>query len=156
VVMTGHAFQALVSDADVRVSLDAVRRALPANGRFAFDTRNPATRAWEDWRPENAVDLTLPDGERVRITTEVTAPFNGDTVTFTHTFTGDNARLPLASYSSLRFFDQQALTERLARAGFRIEAQFGDWDGTPLGEDSPEIITIAVRATAGDALGGMR
>lgn len=143
-VMTGHAFQALVTDEDVSVSLEAVRRALTTNGRFVFDTRNPAARAWERWRPENAVDIALSDGEQVRITTDVTAPFDGETVTFTHTFTGENELLPMVSASTLRFFSPPALAHHLDEAGLRIEAQYGDWDGAPMSAGSPEIITIAV------------
>jgi len=33
----------------------------------------------------------------------------------------------------------------LAQAGLVLEAQFGDWDESPLTETSPEIITIARR-----------
>src|SRR5262245_46495927 len=36
VVMTGHAFQVLLDDDELRASLVAVRRALSADGRFAF------------------------------------------------------------------------------------------------------------------------
>jgi ubiquinone/menaquinone biosynthesis C-methylase UbiE len=51
-VMTGHAFQVLVGDDEVRASLRAIRRALADGGRFAFETRNPLARAWEGWNPE--------------------------------------------------------------------------------------------------------
>src|SRR5262245_3336511 len=44
-VMTGHAFQMLVSDDEVRASLAAIRRALAPRGCFAFETRNPRLRA---------------------------------------------------------------------------------------------------------------
>src|SRR5688572_26437428 len=40
-VMTGHGFQVLVTDEDVRESLAAISRALVAGGWFAFETRNP-------------------------------------------------------------------------------------------------------------------
>ena len=146
VIMTGHAFQALVSDEEVRLSLEAIRRALTGNGRFAFETRNPAAHAWEQWKPENAVDVTLPDGEQIRIITEVVAPFDGHTVTFTHSFTGESEHLPLVSSSTLRFLEPRELAARLQDAGLRIERQYGDWNGAPLTADSPEIITIGVLA----------
>jgi ubiquinone/menaquinone biosynthesis C-methylase UbiE len=38
-VMTGHAFQVLVSDEELRASLTAIRRALADGGRFGFETR---------------------------------------------------------------------------------------------------------------------
>jgi ubiquinone/menaquinone biosynthesis C-methylase UbiE len=143
IVMTGHAFQAIVSDADLRASLAAVARALTPGGAFAFETRNPAARAWERWTPENAAETAGPDGRPVRITTRVAAPFDGSTVRFTHTFTGENPALPLCSASTLRFLDQGALNGFLAEAGLIVEEQFGDWDGQRLDASSPEIITIA-------------
>jgi SAM-dependent methyltransferase len=38
-IMTGHAFQVLVGDDEVRASLTAIRRALVDGGRFVFETR---------------------------------------------------------------------------------------------------------------------
>lgn len=146
IVMTGHAFQAIVSDDDLAASLTMARQALVAGGVFAFETRNPAARAWEAWRPENARTFMGPDGRTVRITTEVVTPFDGETVTFTHTFAGEHPSLPQVSRSTLRFLASEALADLLCRSGFEIEAQFGDFAGGPFGEDSPEIITIAKAA----------
>jgi SAM-dependent methyltransferase len=143
VVMTGHAFQALVTDSEIAAALAAVRRALRPGGCFAFETRNPASRAWESWRPENASDVTGPDGLPVRVTTQVVEPFDGRTVSFTHKFTGPHPALPLESRSTLRFLDAEAVGEHLAAAGLAVGAQFGDWDRSPLG--GPEIITLAYR-----------
>lgn len=143
VVMTGHAFQALVGDEEILASLQAVRRALDAGGRFAFETRNPAAKAWEHWRPDNAFTLLGPDGCDVRITTDVVTPFDGRTVTFTHTFEGESPSLPQVSRSTLRFLDTGELEALLARAGLRVEEQLGDFGGSPLSTESPEIITIA-------------
>ena len=46
-VMTGHAFQELITDTEIRAAFAAVRSALRDDGRFGFETRNPAARAWE-------------------------------------------------------------------------------------------------------------
>jgi hypothetical protein len=102
-----------------------------------------AAWAWERWTPENTVTISGPEGVAVRITTRVVAPFDGQTVTFTHTFTGDHAALPQVSQSTLLLLDRGALETLLRDAGFAIEQPFGDFDGGPLGENSPEIITIA-------------
>jgi SAM-dependent methyltransferase len=77
VVTTGHAFQVLIMDDEIRKSLAAIRRTLTNNGRFAFETRNPLARAWESWTPENAVEVTDPKGATVRITTQLDTPFDG-------------------------------------------------------------------------------
>ncbi|HWF01692.1 MAG TPA: class I SAM-dependent methyltransferase [Caulobacteraceae bacterium] len=143
VVMTGHAFQAIVTDEDLAASVETVRRALVAGGEFAFETRNPTAKAWERWRPEYARTVAGPDGELVRISTRIDIPYDGRTITFTHTFTGDHPALPQASQSTLRFLDAEAVAHLLTRAGFQIEAQCGDFDGRAMGADTAEIITIA-------------
>jgi hypothetical protein len=57
-IMTSHAFQVLVADDELRASLTAIHRALAGGGRFAFETRNPLARAWENWNP---VDPASPE-----------------------------------------------------------------------------------------------
>jgi hypothetical protein len=47
------------------------------------------------------------------------------------------------SRSTLRFLDVESLDPLLYDAGFAVEERFGDWDRSPLKEDSQEIITIA-------------
>jgi SAM-dependent methyltransferase len=147
VVMTGHAFQVLIGDDELRSSLSAIRSALTENGRFAFETRNPLVREWENWRPENAVEVTDAHGKTVRVQTQVETPFDGNTVSFTHTFTSLTWDQPKVSRSTLRFLSVDALSALLAETGFTIEEQFGNWDRQPLASTSPEIITIARRGS---------
>jgi SAM-dependent methyltransferase len=146
VVMTGHAFQAVVADEDLAGLAGAVRQALRPGGRFAFETRHPDARAWDRWRPENFSIITMPDGAKVRIETTVVAPFDGRTVSFVHSFSGDHARLPLTSSSTLRFLHPEAVAALLEGAGLEVEAQFGGFQGQPLGPDSEEIVTFARRS----------
>jgi SAM-dependent methyltransferase len=143
VVMTGHAFQALIEDDELRKSLAAIRLALANNGRFAFETRNPLARAWESWTPENAVEVTGAGGAAVRITTQVETLFDGRTVSFTHTFTSATWTQPRLSRSTLRFLDADLVSSFLTGAGLVIEEQFGNWDRQPLTDMSPEIVSIA-------------
>ena len=143
IVMTGHAFQAITTDADLRDFASAVAQALRPGGCFAFETRNPAAGAWERWRPENAVTVEGPDDQPVRITTDVVVPFDGRTVTFTHTFDGPHPSLPQTSRSALRFLGSAELTQLLTAAGLIVANRFGDFDRSPLGPQSPEIIILA-------------
>ena len=146
VVMTGHAFQALVEDDEVRAALAAVRAALTDDGAFAFETRNPLARAWTSWTPDHPTCLTDADGAPVRMVRQVTAPFDVRTVGFTHSFTGPGWAQPRVSRSTLRFLDPPTLAAFLAAAGLIVAEQYGDWDRSPLTEVSPEIITLARRA----------
>jgi len=144
--MTGHAFQALLSDDEVRASLTAIHRALVDDGRFAFETRNPQARAWESWNPTNAMDVIDPSGRQVRISHQVESVVDG-VVTFTETTSAPGGGVLRAERASLRFLDAGALATILAEAGFEIEAQYGDWERGRLTRESPEIVTI-VRASS--------
>lgn len=146
IVMTGHAFQVLVEDEELRAALAAICAALTDNGRFAFETRNPRARAWESWDAEERPAVNDPDGAQVRMERLVSAPFDGQVLSFLHTFRSDAWDRPRVSHSTLRFLDKVALDKALAQGGLAIEAQFGDWDKSPLTDASPEIITIARRA----------
>ena len=54
IYMTGHAFQQLLTDDDALALLRAVAAHLNAEGRFVFETRNPAAQAWLRWTPEHS------------------------------------------------------------------------------------------------------
>jgi SAM-dependent methyltransferase len=120
VVMTGHAFQVLVSDDEIRAALAAVRAALAPGGRFAFETRNPAARAWEDWIPGNAVQVTGPTGAVVTMAHQVITPFDGATVTFTSSYTSPDWARAEISRSTLRFLSPAELAAFLAGARLAI------------------------------------
>jgi hypothetical protein len=152
VMMTGHAFQVLVEDRDLRAALAAIRSALTDDGRFAFETRNPLAREWERWTPDKFAEVTDAHGARVRMVREVQRPVQevqrpvqGDLVSFTHTFTSPGWDYPQVSRSTLRFLDANSLRSFLSEAGLEIEEQYGDWNRQPLTASSPEIITFAKR-----------
>jgi SAM-dependent methyltransferase len=145
-VMAGHAFQVFVTDDELRIALTAIRTALVDGGRFAFETRNPSARAWEGWVPEHAFEVTDGSGATVRVEHRVRTPVVGDRVSFTATYSSTAWDRPRVSHSTLRFLDRRALAAALAGAGLTVTEQFGDWDGGPLTDTGPEIITIARRA----------
>lgn len=145
-VMTGHAFQEMVTDDEIRDALAAVRAALASGGRFAFETRNPLDRAWERWETAYSGDVVDAGGAVVRREHRLVAPVMGDVVRFTTTFTSPAWDDPRVSHGRLRFVDRERLAAFLAGAGLEIVEQFGDWDRRPLTDAGPEIITIARRA----------
>jgi SAM-dependent methyltransferase len=145
IVMTGHAFQVLVEDRDLRAALAAIRSALTDDGYFAFETRNPQVREWERWTPEKFAEVTDAHGAVVRMVREVQRPVQGDRVSFTHTFTSPAWDHPQVSRSTLRFLDANSLRSFLSNAGLEIEEQYGDWNRQAPTADSPEIITLAKR-----------
>lgn len=140
--MTGHAFQCLVTDHDLRASLAAVHAALRPGGRFVFETRHPQARAWEDWNPSHLTEVTDQAGRTVRVWHEVESVV-GDVVTFTETAAAVDSTVLHIGRASLRFLDVEALGVFLTGAGFEVESQYGDWQHGPVTGTSKEIITTA-------------
>lgn len=145
IVMTGHAFQVFLTDDQLRAALAAIRAALADDGRFAFETRNPAARAWERWTPDHIRELITPDGVVVSLSYTDEPSVDGEFVRFTHRFMSPSWDEPQLSQSTLRFLDADTLAGFLSDAGLTIEEQYGTWDRQPLTATSPEIITIARR-----------
>ena len=139
---TGHAFQCLVTDHDLRASLAAIHAALREGGRFVFETRHPQARAWQDWNPANGSRITGPDGRPLRVWHEV-GSVAGGVVTFTETTAGPDGAVLRVDRASLRFLDPRPLGAFLDEAGFQVAAQYGDWDRSPVSTASREIIIVA-------------
>lgn len=145
VIMTGHAFQELDTDEEIRTALATIRSALTDDGRFAFETRNPLIRPWERWPREYSGEVLDADGAVVRRETTVEMPVQGDVVHFTTRFSNSSWGRSEVSRGRLRFLSAEALWSFLSDAGFVIEEQFGDWHRQPLSDTGPEIITVARR-----------
>ena len=139
--MVSHAFQCLLTDDEIRSSLSAIHSSLRAGARFAFETRHPQARAWEQWVVGDSGDVTFSDGQALRMSYRVSV--RGDIVdTIEVTASADGTVLREDS-GSLRFVDLEPLNAFLEDAGFVIEAQYGDWARGPITAQSKEIITIA-------------
>lgn len=141
--MTSHAFQCLIGDDEVRASLGAIRAALVDGGRFAFDTRHPAARAWEGWN--NGSEVEDPAGRTLRVAHHVESVV-GDVVTMTETTSDLDGTELHVGRGRLRFLDVPTLGGFLTEAGFTIEAQYGNADRGPVTDASREILTIARRS----------
>jgi SAM-dependent methyltransferase len=146
-VMTGHAFQVLLTDEELREFLEAARRALAPGGHFAFETRNPLHRAWESWTPDDLVEIEDSAGRRVRVWHEV-EEVRGQYVTFTESYARDDWPAPLVGRDTLRFLPAEELDRFLTAAGFVIDERYGDWDRSLMTPASREIITVARAAPA--------
>ena len=140
--MTGHAFQCLVTDHDLSASLAAICASLREGGRLVFETRHPQARAWQDWNPSNASEVTDAAGRVLRVWHEVESVAD-EVVTLIETTAGPDGTVFRVDRASLRFPGTGTLNAFLAAAGFGIEAQYGDWHRGPVTGASREIITVA-------------
>ena len=141
-VMTGHAFQELLTDEEILGFLAAAHRALDHGGHFAFETRNPLRRAWEAWTPDDVVEVEDDDGRAVRVWHDVEA-VDGEHVTFTETYASADWPAPIVTQDTLRFLTAAHLDHLLAAAGFAVDERYGDWDRSLMTPASREIITVA-------------
>ena len=141
-VMTGHAFQELVTDNVVRASLQAIRDALADGGRFAFETRDPRARPWEHWDGMSFTATNPEDGGVVAVSYQV-LDVTGDVVTTSETMSGQWWDEPQVGHGTMRFLSQELLARFLGEAGFEIKEQYGDWARGPVTGITGEIITVA-------------
>jgi len=147
IYMTGHAFQALLTDADVLAVLANVVRHLVPGGRFAFETRNPVAQAWLRWTPEQTRS-TVDSPEHGRIEQCFDAVADGDTG-LVHIAQQDrylDTGVQRVGHSRIRFISHDHVAGLMARAGLTTVACYGDWDRRPFSPTSREIIVVATSA----------
>lgn len=144
IIMTGHAFQVLLTDSDVIATLDVMRQHLAPAGRIAFESRNPAIDWAKDWNYR--ITLECPHGRVVetrrliemkdgRLSFELVYEFEDET---------------LASASALRFLRRDRVLELLSSRGLRVVKLLGDWDYAPFDEaTSREMIFVAAEGQTG-------
>lgn len=150
VLMTGHAFQNLLTDEDVKAALRTFRHHLLAAGRLAFESRNPLVRTWETWKPAvSARRVSVPNIGEVQVHHSTTS-IAGEIVTYETHFQFPNDDLVVVA-DTLRFVTHAGLGTLLSEAGFTEVSWFGDWQGSPFTDLSPEIIVVA-SGTRNDAL----
>lgn len=142
-VMTGHAFQVFLEDDDVRNLLRSVACHLTADGCFAFESRNPLAREWEEWTAATSRERVQVDGVgAVEAEWDLTGT-EGDRVSFETRYRLIESGQRLVGSSTLRFLPQAAIAGHLARAGFDRVRWLGDWTGAPFTSSSREIIALA-------------
>jgi SAM-dependent methyltransferase len=145
VMMTGHAFQVLLSSADQLAVLRTMAAHLATGGRFAFETRNPLVREWRSWIPAKSFRrIATPAHGAVEMWDDVAQDPEDEALIHLSTYfrfvERDEERV---GRSILRFTGRDELAPLLDQAGLTVERWLGDWDGSPFDESgSKEIIVV--------------
>jgi 2-polyprenyl-3-methyl-5-hydroxy-6-metoxy-1,4-benzoquinol methylase len=142
IIMTGHAFQVLLEDADILAAMAVMRKHLKQDGRVVFESRNPAINWAKKWGERGAYMLP---GDNVEASWRFIA-LQADRMTFELHY-----RFPdetLTSTSVLRFLLREGIEERLGQSGLYADKVLGDWDDTPFNEQSSEEMIFIVRKKA--------
>jgi len=145
-------FHHLITVEDQLACLACVRSHLDTGGRFVLEVFNPDLKwlAYVDSRPEYGEEplLQMPDGKRVvrkyrNVSVDLQRQvLNAETVyDVTHP---DGRAEHLVNTFPFRYYFRYEMEHLLARAGFEVEALFGDFDRSPYGSKNPgELIFVA-------------
>ena len=147
IYMTGHAFQALLSDDDALALLAAAARHLAPEGKFAFETRNTARRAWLGWTPDATREVVRTAAQgRIEACYDAVAEADTGIVRIAQHCRFLDRGTTRIGRSRIRFIERDHLEGLLARAGLAANAWYGDWDRGPCTREAKEIIVVTGRA----------
>ena len=139
IVMTGHAFQVLLTDADTMAVFETMRCHLKENGKVAFETRNPSLDWAGEWAARPPLVRMLPKGQLLE-TFKIIGK-EGEFISFKTSYSFRHATL--ITNSTLRFPSRKHVEALIARSGLVVREVFGDWEGSPFeAKRSREIIFI--------------
>lgn len=143
--------QHLISPEQQLACLKNINRHLERSGRLVFDVfqvnleylYNPR------YREETVVnsDLDLGDGRRMKLSHKVSAlhraeQYNDVEIIYDVTDSDGKTERIIHAFP-FRYFFRYEVEHLLARCGFRVIELYGDFDRSPLEDDSPEMIFIA-------------
>ncbi|MGK4218008.1 class I SAM-dependent methyltransferase [Kocuria marina] len=137
IVMTGNVAQHIPDPAWER-TLGDLRELARKGATLAFESRNPAARAWDGWhRPEPTVRDT--QHGPLREWCEVAELERNRVLLRFHNHFESSDEL-VVEESELAFRDRDLLTDQLRRAGFGVSAVRGDWHRTPFDGSQPIMV----------------
>ena len=143
IVLTGHAFQVFLTDADQLAVLQTIAAHLAPRGCFIFDSRTPAAREWEEWTPD-ASRRTLVDPHLGQIGAwngvsfdEATGIASYDTI-YRQPSSGNTWQ----AQAHIRFSSKSHIAMLIGEAGLKADQWLGDWSGAAWTPDSAEIIPV--------------
>jgi 2-polyprenyl-3-methyl-5-hydroxy-6-metoxy-1,4-benzoquinol methylase len=142
IIMTGHAFQVLLSDEDVLATFATMREHIKPNGSIAFEARNPAIDWKEEWNYEIMLES---NGNHVYISREFLVMEN-DRMFFELRYQFSDGGT-FVSPSELRFLSRKGIEDRLIASGLRVEKLLGNWNAESFDEESSHEMIFIARAT---------
>jgi SAM-dependent methyltransferase len=150
VVIPFRPFQHLLEIGEQLDCLTCAKKHLVPGGRLIVDFFQTDPERIHDpmFQKESLlIEYDLPDGRHIALSERVAAFHRAlqrnevEMIFQVRHPDGREERLVMAW--TLRYFFRYEVEHLLARCGFRLEAEFGNFDGSPLADDSPEMIFVA-------------
>jgi SAM-dependent methyltransferase len=130
--------------------LECARKHLAPGGRLILDVFQTDAERMHDpvhMRETQVTEYRTADGRQVRVTERVAAfhraEQQNDIEMIFAVKHADGKQERLVFAWPLRYFFRYEVEHLLARCGFRVSAEYGDFDRTPIHDDSPEMIFVA-------------
>jgi SAM-dependent methyltransferase len=143
VVMTGHAFQCLLTEDDQLAVCRTIAAHLAPGGTFIFDSRNPAVEEWRDWVPEKSRGaISHPELGDIETWNDARFDHAAGIATYETFYRSARSGRTWRASSRIRFSTREEIAAGIAGAGLRVDRWMGDWAGGPLEPLSPEIIPV--------------
>jgi len=139
-VMTGNVAQHIHDDEWSRTLRD-LRHALRPGATLAFESRNPVSRAWEEWTSAERTTRDTKHGPLVEWMSASEVKPGAVRIQAHNLFT--LADETLVEEFDLFFRDRIEIAEHLEIAGFEVAAVYGDWNRTPFSGQAPVMVFIA-------------
>jgi SAM-dependent methyltransferase len=153
IIIPFRPFQHLVETEQQMGCLRCARKHLAAGGRLIVDFFQTDPERMHDTKFLNEsalIEYGLPDGRHVALSERVAAFHRGqqrnDVEMIFRVTHPDGRQERLVMAWTLRYFFRYEVEHLLARCGFRAEAVHGNFDGSGLGDISPEMIFVAEAA----------
>jgi SAM-dependent methyltransferase len=150
IIIPFRPFQHLLETEQQLGCLSCARKHLAPGGRLIVDFfQTDAERMHDPMFLKEAVisEYDLPGGRHVMLSERVAAFHRGlqrnDVEMIFRVTHADGKQERLVMAWTLRYFFRYEVEHLLARSGFRVEALYGDFDGSPLEDDSPEMVFVA-------------
>ena len=149
VIIPFRPFQHLLEVRQQMDCLECVRKHLAPGGRLILDVFQTDAERMHDPVHMREVQLTeyeTADGRRVRISERVAAfhraEQRNDVEMIFSIKHRDGRQERLVFAWPLRYFFRYEVEHLLARCGFKVAALYGDFDRSPIRDDSPEMIFV--------------
>ena len=154
-----RSFQHLLTVADQIACLECIHRHLTPGGRLALDVFNPDIVVMGQWLgaklggvQRRRDDYTSPKTDRVVKAWETRAYHTASQeleASFIDEELDDDGVVVSKVYRGLwlRYLFRYEMEHLLVRCGFEIEDLFGDCNGAPFGDASPEMVFVARKVT---------
>jgi len=143
VLLTGHAFQVFLTDQDQAAVLATIASHLAPDGRFVFDSRNPAFRSWEKWSNEDSAHtLQHPQLGTIEAWNDYAHDGSTGILTYTSSYRVKETGTIHSASAKIRYTSRMELAARIEAAGLAIDTWLADWQGAPFHPEAKEIIPI--------------